>query len=245
MARMPDNFVDVIVTSPPYNIGRSRTNKTKVNGRTKWNKLKYNEYNDNLSVQEYLDKTKKWIDGMLRITKHHIFYNIAEFTGNKGIIKFIYANYGDYIKEVWVWAKTNPQPSLEQGVVRYAHEYIFCFSKDAPGRKKFTHTTSSKSDNLQNIFIKPAHSGIETKGHSFAFPIWLPHYFIHYFTYPDELIYDPFMGLFTTAIAAEKEGRRWIGSEISGEYIRLGKIRLQNHRKQLTLFGEKQKKEIS
>jgi DNA modification methylase len=65
MKRMPDNFVDLVITSPPYNIGNSR-----INGG--FDKKTYDKYNDNLSIDEYFMQTKLWIDELLRITKHHI-----------------------------------------------------------------------------------------------------------------------------------------------------------------------------
>jgi site-specific DNA-methyltransferase (adenine-specific) len=56
MAKMPDSFVDLVITSPPYNIGKNR-----INGDFNTN-IKYNEYDDNLSKEEYFLQTKKWID---------------------------------------------------------------------------------------------------------------------------------------------------------------------------------------
>ena len=61
----------------------------------------YDNYKDNLTKEEYFYMTKKWIYEFYRITKHHIFYNIQEVKGNKGIIKFIYQEYSDKIKEVF------------------------------------------------------------------------------------------------------------------------------------------------
>ena len=84
MARMPDGFVDISITSPPYNLGNSRVSDSN---------FVYDCINDNLDLQEYFDLTKKWIDELLRVTKHHVFWNIQELTGNKGIIKFILNNY--------------------------------------------------------------------------------------------------------------------------------------------------------
>lgn len=55
MKRMPDNFVDLVITSPPYNIGNSR-----INGG--FDKKTYDKYNDNLSIEDYFNQTKLWID---------------------------------------------------------------------------------------------------------------------------------------------------------------------------------------
>ena len=95
MARMPDGFVDIVVTSPPYNIGKNRIN----NENGKPTSKSYLDYEDNLSKEEYFQQTKIWIDELLRVTKHHVFYNIQEITGNKGVIRFIQNEYKDYLKE--------------------------------------------------------------------------------------------------------------------------------------------------
>ena len=94
MFKMNDNFVDIIITSPPYNIGVGRKNGKRSKS------LSYDNYNDNLDKKSYFKKIKKWLDEMIRVTKYHIFFNIQEIRGNKGIIKFLYKNYQDNIKEV-------------------------------------------------------------------------------------------------------------------------------------------------
>ena len=81
MSKMEDNSIDVVVTSPPYNIGKGRRNGNK--GIS----LSYDSYDDNLPLDEYFLQTKKWIDELYRVTKHHIFYNIQEVSGNKGIVR--------------------------------------------------------------------------------------------------------------------------------------------------------------
>ena len=65
-------------------------------------------------------------------------------------------------------------------------------------------------------------------GHSAPFPIGLPEFFIKAFSDPDDVIFDPFMGSGTTIIAAAKNGRRALGTEISPKYCDL--IRRRWHR---------------
>ena len=120
MSKMPDNFVDVVITSPPYNLG------SRINGG--FEKKEYSEYKDNLSKQEYYQQTKKWIDELFRVTKYHIFWNIQEVTGNKGIVKFLLNEYSEYIKETFIWAKNNPPSSIVDTMCSSGYEYIFCFS---------------------------------------------------------------------------------------------------------------------
>ncbi len=231
MARLPDNFVDLTVTSPPYNLGKSG-----INGG--FNKKNYNCYNDNLDVQEYFAQTKKWIDELLRVTKHHIFYNIQEISGNKGIIRFILNEYNAQIKETFIWAKNNPPSCIIDTMCGSGFEYIFCISKDNPESRKFNYCNFSNKngDYIKNVFIKPVNSGKENSGHSFSFGIWLPKYFINYFSKENDLIYDAFMGSGTTAVASIIYNRNWIGSEISKEYCDIANKRIQPYLAQKKLF---------
>ena len=232
MSNMDNNSVDIVVTSPPYNMGKGRKN-----GQRK--KIQqYDNYNDNLTKEEYFDITKKWIDELYRVTKHHIFYNIQEVKGNKGIVKFIYQEYSDKIKEVFIWAKKNPPSCINDNGISKGYEYIFCFSKDTPDKSTFKYSNFSnwKGDYVRNVIIRPINSEKETDGHSFAFGIWLPKYFINFFSKKNDIIYDPFIGVGTTACASLDLQRRFIGSEISKKYIDVANKRLLKYKNQMKLF---------
>lgn len=236
MQRMNDNFVDVTVTSPPYNIGKGRKN-----GKRK-NILSYDTYDDNLSKENYYKVCTTWIKEMLRVTKYHVFFNIQELRGNKGIIKKIYENFSEQIKDVFIWAKTNPPSNINDNGVSKGYEYIFCFSKDEPQKSTFNYANFSNynGDYVKNIIIKPVNVDKqvlkETKQHNFAFPLWLPKYFINYFSKENDLIYDPFMGVGTTATASVILKRNYIGSEISKKYVDVANKRILKYKNQTTLF---------
>jgi len=231
MSKMQDDFVDIIVTSPPYNLGKTGIKTGSI-------KKEYDNYSDDLDINEYFKQTKEWIDEMIRVTKHHIFYNIQEVSGNKGIIAFIMNEYKDNIKEVFIWAKPNPPPHIVPTIVSSSYEYIFCISKDNPKSRKFNYCNFSHREKrgVSNLIIKPVNSGNENAGHSFAFGDWLPNHFINYFSKEDDLVYDPFMGTGTTAKSAHIYKRRWIGSELSKEYTELANKRLKPYLTQTTLF---------
>lgn len=231
MSKMPDDFVDVVVTSPPYNIGKNRLNS----GSSK----KYDNYQDNLSKEDYFNQTKIWIDELLRVTKYHIFWNVQEVIGNKGIVKFLLNNYSDVLKETFIWAKKNPQASIVKTMAGSGFKYIFCFSNDQPEKRSFNHCSFNNrisGQQVYNTIIKPSNSNAETKGHSFAFDDWLPNYFIKYFSKEGDIVYDPFMGTGTTAKSAHIYKRRWIGSELSKEYTEFANKRLKPYLSQTTLF---------
>lgn len=232
MSKMDDNSVDIVVTSPPYNMGKGRKNGKRIKIE------QYDNYNDNLTKEEYFYMTKKWIDELYRITKHHIFYNIQEVKGNKGIIKFIYQEYSDKIKEVFIWAKKNPPCSINDCGIAKGYEYIFCLSKDTPDKSTFQYCNFSNrnGDYLKNVIIKGVNQERETNGHSFAFGLWLPRYFINFFSKKNDIVYDPFMGVGTTACASLDLQRIFIGSEISKKYVDIADKRLYKYKNQMKLF---------
>lgn len=235
MSRMENDFIDIVVTSPPYNIGKNRINN--VDGKPQ--SMSYKDYEDNLSKDEYFKQTKSWIDELLRVTKYHVFWNIQEVTGNKGVIAYIMNQYKDQIKEVFIWAKRNPASCIVDTMCGSGYEYIFCFSKDNPESRKFNYCNFSNrnGDYVNNVLIKSTNgANKETKGHSFAYGDWLPNFFIYNFSKPNDIVYDPFMGTGTTAKSAHIYKRRWIGSEISEEYINLTNKRMKPYLDQTTLF---------
>ena len=228
MSRMEDNFVDIVITSPPYNIGKSRGNGDKT-------RKNYDTYTDDLDIQDYFKQTKAWIDECLRVSKYHVFWNIGEYKGCRGIVDFITSEYKDNLKDIFIWAKPNPNPVSVDGVVCNSFEYIFCISNDNPKSKKFNNT-SFNGTMVKNCIIKPVNSGKDNGGHGYAFGEWLPKYFINYFSKPGDLVYDCFMGSGTTAVAAHKLDRNWIGSEISKKYVDIANKRLEPILNQTKLF---------
>lgn len=77
MKDIPDNSIDICFTSPPYNMGQSLSGGHK--------RKKYNSHNDNMKYIDYVNWIFNTIDEMLRITKHHIFFNIQEINNTLGI----------------------------------------------------------------------------------------------------------------------------------------------------------------
>lgn len=227
MKKMSDDYVDVTITSPPYNLGGIRINGNGV-------KRSYKTYSDDLPIEEYFEQTKRWIDELLRITKYHIFWNIGEYKGCKGIAAFIMNEYKDNLKETFIWGKPNPLPSSQNGIITNSYEYIFCISKDNPQEKKFTHHNIEGM--TKNLIYKTVNNGKENGDHGYAFGDWLPKHFIHHFSKEGDIIYDPFMGSGTTAKAAHLLKRSWIGSELSSDYVDLANKRLEKYLNQTTLF---------
>jgi site-specific DNA-methyltransferase (adenine-specific)/modification methylase len=230
MARMPDGFVDLTVTSPPYNLGV-------LGSKLKIKKTSY--YADDMSHNEYQAWLVTVIQELLRVTKYHVFFNLQQTANNRGIVPYIQWLFQDHLKETFVWAKTNPPARGLDGhetICSNGFEYVFCFSNDKPETNKFTYANFNQKngDYIRTSIISSVSQGYP--GHNCVFPEHIPLFFIKNFSKEDALIYDPFMGSGTTAKAAHQLKRRWIGSEISSEYVELANKRLEPYLMQEQLF---------
>jgi len=114
-------------------------------------------------------------------------------------------------------------------------EYIFVFKKPAPFLiDKVVKNKSLVEDGYErtNVWkINPE----TNREHPAPFPEELPKKIILYYSYEGDLVYDPFIGSGTTALAALKLGRNFIGSDINIEYINMAEKRILSYKEQLKL----------
>ena len=226
MAKMPNEFVDYSLTSPPYNVGNNQ-----LNGEGK----KYESINDKMTKDEYFENQKQVIEELLRITKYHLFYNIQMLSNNKQSILKLMGYFNDKIKEIIIWDKNFGVPAMEPGVFNSAFEYIIIFSNDQPNKRKFYDVDFKGTQH--NVFrIKNKHSNPFADKHKAIFPLDLPRYFMQVFGKENDIWYDCYMGTGTTAVAAIEEKKQFIGSEIFKEYCDLANNRLKPYLTQTKLF---------
>lgn len=222
MARMPDGFVDYTLTSPPYNIKNERI-------------AKYEDFSDDFNELEYYNQQVELITNLLRVTKKHIFYNIQMVSGNKLALHKLMGYFADKIKEVIIWQKVG-QPAISEKVFNSAFEYILVFSNDSPEKRYFS-DAKFKRWTQSNIFkIKNTHNNPYSDVHKAIMPLDIPRYFMGHFGESNDLWYDPYMGTGTTAVAALKESRQYVGSEISTKYLEISERRINEFSSQITLF---------
>lgn len=223
MSKMPDGYVDYCITSPPYNI----TNKSL---------SKYKEFSDDMKDEDYFENQKRVISEMLRVTKNHIFYNIQMVSGNKFALHRLIGHFYKNIKEVLIWKKSG-QPAISEKVFNSAFEYIIILSNNNPDKRYFN-DANFKRGTQNNIFnVLNSHSNKFADVHKAVFPLDLPRYFMVNFGNKNDIWYDPYMGTGTTAVGAIKEQKRYIGSEISQEYLNLSEKRILPFKQQGNLFA--------
>lgn len=234
--RIEDNSIDLTVTSPPYNVDL---------GNNKYNKNPYDLYNDNKDHKDYIEWMKDIFTKIYDKTKSggRCVINIGD--GKNGSVP-THSDIIQFMKEIgWIpistiiWNKNQVanraawgsflSPSCPSFPTPF--EFVLAFGKD---NKKLQ--WKGETDLTKEEFIEYAY-GIwniapETKmkkiGHPAMFPVELPRRCIKMFTWKGSLVYDPFSGAGTTALASKELGRDFIGSELSEEYYEISKNRLGN-----------------
>lgn len=237
MRGMEDNSVDAIITSPPYNVGLYVSgNKYAKRNNSQRNGQAFNKYDaemtDQMDMVDYYEWQCQCIDEMLRIAKSSVFYNVQMVTGNKVAVLQILGKYAGRIREVLVWDKKTAEPSMNPRTLNSEYELIIAFEKGDCKARQFR-TANFERGTMSNV-IRIGKN--RENDHRAAFPLLLPQTLIHYFTNEGDIIADPFMGSATTAIAAIKEKRHFIGTELNKEYFDKAVRRIKAEQAQLTLF---------
>ena len=142
---------------------------------------------------------------------------------------------GYYVKSVISWCKTACMPEPQQSRVSRNIEYVLhlslqrtpLFNKDAylALAPKLGGKQSCESEKLSDFWYLPTSAG--GNGHGAQFPIQLPGRCIALSTQKGDIVLDPFIGAGTTAIAAAVLGRKYIGFDISDEYLNLAAKRVE------------------
>jgi len=230
LQEIPDNSIDITFADPPFNL-----------------KKKYNSTKDSLELQEYLDWCEEWIITMVRITKPSgsIFvHNIPKWLTYYTAILNKVADFKHWIS----WdAPTSPmgkslQPS-HYGIlyyvkdakqskfyeIRYPHKrcrkcgYL---QKDYGGKKGLLHPFGPLLSDVWTDIHRVKHNKYRDD-HPCQLPIHLLERIILMSTDADDVVLDPFSGTGTTALAAKRLGRNFIGFELDEEYVQISKAKLQ------------------
>ena len=126
--------------------------------------------------------------------------------------------------------------SASNPVLRDTHEYIMVFSKGSFSRKRTAEEESTITRDqfmewTKSVWIMNPESAKKVR-HPAPFPVELPYRLIQLYTYKGDMVLDPFMGSGTTAIAALKSERKYIGYDIDPEYVKLSEARIAPYKLQ-------------
>jgi DNA modification methylase len=224
MSMIPEHGVALAFTSPPYNVGK--------------------EYDDNMPLDSYLALIREVADQVYRVLRPGGRYvvNIANL-GRKPYIPLHAYFYGVHMAAGFlpmgeiIWRKGKGANgncawgswrSARAPRLRDVHEYLLVFAKE-----EFSRPERGESDIERDEFMEATLSvwdilpeSAKRVGHPAPFPVELAARVIQLYSYVGDVVLDPFMGSGTTAVAAIKHGRRFVGFEIEESYYQLAQKRI-------------------
>ena len=226
--RIQNEEIDLIVTSPPYNVD-----------------IKYNSHNDQVTYEQYLEFSKNWLTRCFHWLKEdgRLCLNIP-LDKNKGGQQSVGADLTSIAKKIGfkyhstiIWNEGNISRRTAWGswlsasapyVIAPVELIVVLYKKEW---KKMG--GSKESDLLRKEFIDWTNGlwtfqGESKKriGHPAPFPLELPRRCIKLFSFVDDIVLDPFMGSGTTLVSASLNNRKSIGIDIDEDYCTLAKNRL-------------------
>lgn len=223
MAELPDDSIALMVTSPPYHVGK--------------------DYDSDASFEEYLALLERVFAEVYRVLQPggRAVVNVANL-GRRPYVPLSHEvtarmlRVGFLMRAEIIWQKAKGAGgncawgswrSPANPVVRDVHEYCLCFSKGRFDRVVKGTSDISTEDFLAStlsVWQVPPESASRV-GHPAPFPVELPRRFILLYTYRDEWVLDPFMGSGSTAVAAVLTGRKWVGYDIDPGYCEVTRKR--------------------
>lgn len=248
MEQLPDNCVDITVTSPPYNLG-----------------IRYGRYSDKSDRESYLQWSLKWVQGVRRILRSNgsLFLNIGSAPSNpmlphelvmrlRGV--FVLQNVIHWVKSITVEDRDGDvrsfghfKPISSKRFLNDCHEYILHFTKtgsveidrlaigvpyqDKSNIARWSHTRGSDVRCRGNTWFIPyetIQNRAKERPHPATFPVKLAEWCIklHGVTRVETML-DPFLGIGNSAVAAKRCGiRNFIGFELDEEYLNEARRRL-------------------
>ena len=240
MRCMPDNFIDLVVTSPPYDNLRDY----------KGYSFPFEDIAKELFRVVKVGGVVVWVVGD------------ATINGSESGTSFKQALYfneiGFNLHDTMIYKKANAMPNAKSKRYRQCFEYMFILSKGEPKsfnpimidvkrfdvgkqrrkngsiekyEKRYSENKERKIDNIFEYGV----GGMKIE-HPAVFPEALANDHILSWSNENDLIYDPFMGSGTTAKMAILNNRKWIGSEMSSEYCDIANKRLEPYLQQQTMF---------
>lgn len=239
MSRMNDNYIDLILTSPPYNIIRPNS---KDRG--------YDLYKDGMNNEEYIEWTLKMFCDFNRVLKKNgiILYNMSYGSENTILMSLVIAdiirNSNFTLADIIIWKKKSATPNnVSHNKLTRIVEYVYVFCrKDEIASFNCNKKIISKRETGQSIyenvynFIVAENNDNSTDLNKATFSSRLVRKLLSIYAKENSLVYDPFMGTGTTAVACVIDKHNFIGSEISRNQVEYANKRLEPYLTQQTLF---------
>lgn len=232
---LPDGLARLIVTSPPYNIGK--------------------RYEKRVALDDYLKGQERVIKECVRVLAEDgsLCWQVGNFVMNNEIIPLdialwpIFRGLGLKMRNRIIWHFEHGLHCSKRLSGRYetiawftkSDDYIFNLDairvpQKYPGKKYFKgpkvgqYSCNPKGKNPGDLWIIPnvKHNHVEKTDHPCQFPVELVERLVNALTNSGDYVLDPYMGVGSTAVAALRNGRKALGAEIEGNYVRIAKERI-------------------
>jgi len=241
---LPNNCIDLIFTSPPYNFN-----------------MEYDKHNDNTDFVDYFNTLKEIFIECIRVTKYggRIIINIqpffSEYIPSHHIISSFFLEQGLIWKSEILWEKNNRNcaytawgswKSPSSPYFKYTWEFLEVFCKGDlkhKGKKENIDITANEFKTWVDAkwSIAPERK-MKEYAHPAMFPTELPYRIFKLFSYKGDVVLDPFNGSGTSTLVAERLNRRYIGIDISDDYCKKAEDRIQ--KEDLKNFSEELDKKL-
>jgi site-specific DNA-methyltransferase (adenine-specific) len=255
MENLPESCVDLIVTSPPYNVG-----------------IDYDSYDDKQSMEDYWQFTKDWLSESYRLLKDDgriavnipyevnvqdrggrilfmsEFYQIMKNLGFKfyGLVDLDENSphrskttaWGSWMspsspyiynpKECVILAYKKDRIKKVKGEPQWKGELVDLEQEDGTIKQKMMYQEEDKKEFMSLVYGQWEYFADTKQQTKATFSMDIPMNAIKILTYKNDIVLDPFTGSGTSLVAAEVSGRRWIGIELSENYTKVAKERVQH-----------------
>ena len=255
MASLPESCVDLVVTSPPYNVG-----------------IDYDSHNDRQSMEDYWQFTKDWLSESYRILKDDgriavnipyevnvqdrggrilfmsEFYQIMKNLGFKFFGLVDLNEQSPHRSKTTAWGSWmspsapyiyNPKECVilgykknhikkVKGEPQWKGELVDLEQEDGTIKQKMMYQEEDKKEFMSLVYGQWEYFADTKQQTKATFSMDIPMKAIKILTYRNDLVLDPFTGSGTSLVAAEVSGRRWLGIELSENYTKVAKDRVQH-----------------
>lgn len=215
--RIPDNYVDLLLTDPPYNISKYSRGNIPMPNRS--------DINNDVAKWDLVDfKPEEWVEEFIRVLKPT--GNLFIFTSYNQIGKWydLLDNRFDTF-QFMIWHKTNPTPKIfKAGFLNSCEMIICCWNK----KHIWNFISQREMHNFIETPICMSPERLHNPKHPTQKPIAVLSKIITIASNETDIVFDPFMGVGSTGAAALSLHRKFIGFEIDQDYFNEANNRIDN-----------------
>ena len=228
LKKLPDNCIDIIFTSPPYNFG-----------------LDYDSHNDTARWNDYFDMLFAIFKECIRVLKYggRFVVNVQPLYSDYIPIHHIISNFFIQNKMIWkgeiIWEKNNYNckysswgswKSPASPYLKYTWEFVEVYCKGDLKKQGDNENIDITAEEFKSWVVAKwsiaPERNMQEFGHPAMFPEQLAERVLKLFSYKNDVVLDPFNGAGTTTVVAKKTGRRYLGIDISEEYCKTAQKRI-------------------